>query len=278
MNNKKLTNKKYWNDIYEDMPGEISVNVESDKKASWWRRNSSSYSNYLYDCFIKKHMPQKEGLSIVEVGSAPGDNMVSFKYKYHCVPYGIEYAKSGAEMNKQVFEKNGIPSENVIETDFFDDDFQDKYRNHFDVVYSSGFIEHFSDPKDVVKKHINILKPGGTLIISIPNFRYLNFILKAFFNTSFIPTHNLELMDLDVFRECFNFPDFKVSECCYKGSFAFPQPTYTPPWKRFIEKVLGKFQLLINMILRVTFKDSGPESRYFSENLYCAGIKKIDKS
>jgi len=278
MSNIKLTNKKYWNDIYEDMSSDDLVDKGSENNVSWWKKNSSSYSNYLYSAFIEKHIPKEEGLSIVEVGSAPGDNMVSFKHKYNCVPYGIEYSKSGAEMNKRVFEKNGIPADHVIEADFFDEEFQDKYRNYFDIVYSSGFIEHFSDPKDVVKKHINILKPGGTLIVSIPNFRYINFILKAFFNTSFIPTHNFELMDLIVFRECFDFSDFNVNECGYKGSFAFPQPTYTPPWKRFIEKVLGKFQLLINMVFRMVFKGNGPESRFFSENLYCAGIKNIDNS
>jgi SAM-dependent methyltransferase len=40
----------------------------------------------------------------------------------------------------------------------------------FDVVYSNGFIEHFTKWEDVLLKHARLVKPGGLLMVSVPNF------------------------------------------------------------------------------------------------------------
>jgi SAM-dependent methyltransferase len=40
----------------------------------------------------------------------------------------------------------------------------------FDVVYSFGVIEHFDDPRPMVQKHFDLLRPGGTAIITVPHF------------------------------------------------------------------------------------------------------------
>lgn len=39
----------------------------------------------------------------------------------------------------------------------------------FDLVYSSGLIEHFDDTAAVVAEHIRLLKPGGKLVLAVPN-------------------------------------------------------------------------------------------------------------
>ena len=40
----------------------------------------------------------------------------------------------------------------------------------FDLVYSLGVIEHFEDARSIVEKHLFLTKPGGRVVISIPNF------------------------------------------------------------------------------------------------------------
>ena len=52
----------------------------------------------------------------------------------------------------------------------------------FDVVMSRGFIEHFDEPSSVVDRHLDLLKPGGLLVVSIPNLRGVNGLLTRFFH------------------------------------------------------------------------------------------------
>jgi 2-polyprenyl-3-methyl-5-hydroxy-6-metoxy-1,4-benzoquinol methylase len=44
-------------------------------------------------------------------------------------------------------------------------------REAFDVVLSGGFIEHFTDVAAIVQKHLQLLKPGGRLVVMIPNLK-----------------------------------------------------------------------------------------------------------
>lgn len=272
----KLTSKEYWSKYYtgrglieETQSPQIYRNI----KPSLLRGYTQNYGSYLWEKFIDKYFSCDETKSVVEVGSAPGTHIVKFSKKFGYKAYGIEYTNDGAHLNRAVFRKNGIPEENVIHADFLDPAFQTSYKDFFDIVVSSGFLEHFTNPKEVVQCHLNILKPGGLLLVSIPNFRYINFALKSFFGTEFISTHNLNLMDLDTFRDCFDFNNFEIIECRYIGGFKFPQPTITKPWKRFIERIMGKLQLVVNVLFRLLFKDKGWESRYFSGSLVCFGRK-----
>jgi 2-polyprenyl-3-methyl-5-hydroxy-6-metoxy-1,4-benzoquinol methylase len=41
-------------------------------------------------------------------------------------------------------------------------------------LVSWGLIEHFTDTESVISAHVNLLKPGGILIVSIPNLRGFN--------------------------------------------------------------------------------------------------------
>lgn len=40
----------------------------------------------------------------------------------------------------------------------------------FDVVYSSGLIEHFDDTRAVIQEHLRLVRPGGCLALIVPNF------------------------------------------------------------------------------------------------------------
>lgn len=55
-----------------------------------------------------------------------------------------------------------------VQGDIFSIPFKD---NSFDLVYNSGVIEHFPNPTNIaaVKEMARITKPGGTLVIIVPN-------------------------------------------------------------------------------------------------------------
>jgi SAM-dependent methyltransferase len=274
----RLTTVGYWEQGHGGGAEELRVDASAGESAPWWRRDASDYQNFLVWRRLDMHLPRGSHLRFLEVGAAPGRNLVQFRRRFGYDPYGVEYTDAGMRLMEATLRAHGIPESHAIHADFFAEGFQAAHRESFDVVGSFGFLEHFGRPKEVVRKHLDLVKPGGTLVITIPNFRYLNYYLKAFYNKSFIPTHNLDLMDPDVFSRCFQHDDFKVAFCGPVGSFQFPQPSHTARWKRLIEKVLGKVQLAANATLRATAGERAPESRYFSAQLMCIGSRKEGSS
>jgi len=109
-------------------------------------------------------------------------------------------------IDKQVVEKmemvNHLPKATIhcIESDFFTFQTEQKY----DVVFSSGFIEHFQDTKNVIDKHIELLSEKGVLLFLLPNFRGLNGWLNKIFDRKSYDTHNINSMRLDFLRAIMN--------------------------------------------------------------------------
>lgn len=270
----RLTIAEYWERSQGTDLQPNSVAPVSQNMLHWWRRSPSAYAAYLRDALCRKYIHDGERLTFLEVGAAPGRNLVKFHRDFGCTTFGVEYTDIGVKIMKDVLAANQIPPANAIHSDFFDPQFHSQYREAFDIVASFGFLEHFDRPKDVVEKHLSLLKSGGLLFITIPNFRYLNYYLKRFFGTDWIQTHNLSLMDLQNFKDCFSHESFEIHECRYLGCFQFPEPTQTKPWKRIVEKIMGKMQLLLNAVLIRLFRDKPPESRYFSGTIVCIGRKR----
>jgi 2-polyprenyl-3-methyl-5-hydroxy-6-metoxy-1,4-benzoquinol methylase len=79
---------------------------------------------------------------------------------------GVEYAENSHQQTAQLFSDAQAPAD-IRHEDFMKTTFEP---NSFDVVYSFGVIEHFTDPRPMVNKHLDMLKSGGVAIITVPNF------------------------------------------------------------------------------------------------------------
>ena len=45
-------------------------------------------------------------------------------------------------------------------------------QTQFDCLIYADVLEHLANPAEVLREHVDLLQPGGTVIISVPNFRY----------------------------------------------------------------------------------------------------------
>jgi 2-polyprenyl-3-methyl-5-hydroxy-6-metoxy-1,4-benzoquinol methylase len=79
---------------------------------------------------------------------------------------GIDYSEVGINRCKGLFEALNLKID-LHHTNFFEHSLPIA---SFDFVTSFGFIEHFDNPKVAVKYHIDLLKPGGMALITIPNY------------------------------------------------------------------------------------------------------------
>jgi len=277
-----LTEKSFWNDVHDGArskgrgAGRPRALVKSALDEDFVQAVRSYREYVLWKTYYEPHMPRTPGAKVIEIGSAPGTHLVHIHQSFGLNPYGLEYAEVGAEANRKVFTDHNIPAGNVIEADFFSDVFLDQYRGSFDVVLSRGFIEHFDDVGKVVDRHVALLKPGGKLFIMIPNFTGLNALLCKAFDPELLTLHNLEIMEIERFRQLFDKPELTPIACSYLGTFnlSLLMSNQQNARKLILESLQRTVQPLLNASFALLFKEHGAESRWTSPYLIYVGAKR----
>jgi len=269
-----LSEKNYWNGLYTgfNLSG-ISNRILTFLNSVPLLQNYSYFQ--LWKVILKKYLPADDSLTVLEAGSAPGNNLIDFHNKWGYNPFGVEYTPLGAEINRKLFEKNDINTENVIFQDFLSEDFLNEYANRFDIVSSFGLIEHFNNPEQIIQHHIDILKPGGILLIQIPNLSGINYKLSYFFNKDILDIHNLNIMHPDRFSALFNNAGVSSVFCGYYGTFNFGLYNARGFWKMLLLKCCNIFQLILNVLFRIFFARKGFENKNTSPYLIFIGRKSV---
>lgn len=107
----------------------------------------------------------------------------------------------------------------------------------FDVVVCSETIEHLENPRHVFRTLRSLLRPGGLLVLTMPNQEsirsYVGLILAGHF-TLFLgncyPAHITALLRMDLERLC-NEAGFEKPRFRYTGEGCIPKATWTT-WRR----------------------------------------------
>ncbi len=180
--------------------------------------DSRNFAEYIFWRSLKEYLPKDRRMKVLEVGSAPGKNLIRLHRIFGYIPYGIDNSESGVMINRAYFEKNGLHKDNIIYGDFFDKRFHQRYKDYFNICFSYGFLEHFDDSDYVMEQHIDVLKKGGILVIAIPNFRYINYLLLSIFSPSTIGIHNRKIMNIPSFNKLFH-RKMEPLFCGYQGGF-----------------------------------------------------------
>ncbi len=279
----RLTEQSYWNNVYTETTLPPQTTATTPQKTGlkgflkhyldpYWR----DYSDYLeWDVLYEAHLPKTKGLKIIEIGSAPGTNLVRLHQTFGYEPYGVEYAEAGANLNRAVFSQYGLNPNNVIRADFFSEGFLARYEGTFDLVISRGFIEHFTEMESVIDAHLRLLKPGGKLIITIPKLTGVPNLLFRIFNPAVIPMHNLKIMNRNTFATMFQRAELRPQYCHYYGTFksSVCGAAQSSGVKKAIMETLMNGQLLLNLLFRGIFGKRGAESLAFSPYLIYIGTK-----
>lgn len=90
----------------------------------------------------------------------------------------------------------------------------------YDMVLSFGLIEHFSDTKFIIEKHLPFLKPGGTLFITLPNFKGINGWVQRKFDLENYNKHYIESMNPALLESYCKQLGLKAVESYYHGKFS----------------------------------------------------------
>ncbi len=196
-----LTDKNFWEKYWENKI-DLSVKIPP---------------NYLFHKELEAIVKTENVQTAIELGGFPGYYAVFLKKYLHLevtlLDYFIHQPITEALLKTNGLAKNDI---RVIETDLFNYTPQKQY----DLVLSCGLIEHFNDTADIIRRHVNFLKPNGTLFITLPNFRAVNGWLQKTFDKSNYHKHNINSMNPQLLADICWQLGLEVLQSRYFGKFS----------------------------------------------------------
>lgn len=152
-----------------------------------------------------------------EIGCYPGTYLAVFG-KFGFILSGIDIIDGADNALIKWLNKQNYSIGKIIKRDFL------KYKSiqKYDVVYSLGFIEHFVDYEDIVKRHVSLVKNNGFVVITTPNFRgkLQNFLRRTLAKNS-LDHHNIDSMDPNKISKILKRQGLKVIYQGYFGGFLF---------------------------------------------------------
>jgi len=183
----------------------------------------------LFESIIHQYQPK----TALEIGGFPGFYSVFLKKYFGLDTYLVDIVVI-EDFLKRLLEANQLSGDSVhaIESDLF----QWKPDRLFDLVYSNGFIEHFDDTLKVVQSHVDLVNPGGIVLITLPNFRSLNGWFQKIFDPVNYAKHNIACMDVAFLRYVARQAGLTNVQVFYYGYFSIwlePTARYKPLAKLF---------------------------------------------
>jgi len=176
-----LTDKKYWDNYWRNitLPMEIKYN------------RADPFINEILKIY-KRHLPVNPEFSLLEIGGAPGQYLAFFNKTFQYQISLLDFSEIGLKKAEENLRILNIPC-TFYEINIMSDSLNSLPL--FDIVFSQGFLEHFRDPGVVLKKHLELLKPGGLLLLGIPNLRGIYSFFLKILAPEMLKKHNLAVMD-----------------------------------------------------------------------------------
>lgn len=165
-----------------------------------------------------RHIPRGRDLRFIEIGAYPGRYLWYFSKYFGMQVSGLEYVLDCCEKARAYLRAVGVQA-SIIHADFFDYELESQ-DEAYDLVASFGFVEHFADIASVLSRKLALVRPGGWMVVVVPNHTGIyGEVLKAVNHEKFV-THNR--MSLEDLREALGkLPAADVVEAGYFGRFGF---------------------------------------------------------
>ena len=122
----------------------------------WWLRRD----------FLERMWPDVRGLRVVEVGSGPAHDSITFAERGAQVT-AVDHSESGLRLASDVYARLRLPLQ-TVRADAQALPFKD---GQFDIAFNAGVLEHFTDEQleRVVDEMMRVVKPGGLFVAFCPN-------------------------------------------------------------------------------------------------------------
>ncbi len=225
-------------------------------KDFWSKKEQRQGFDYVDD--LAPWLPHGESLRFLEIGCNPGGILASFGKRFGYELNGVDFIADPVDIEAYL-KSLGLRVGSIERADALTWEPSRK----FDVVGSFGFIEHFENALEIADRHFRLVKPGGHVTITMPNFARGQWILHRIFDAAQLAVHNTKIMNLRFFREVARRNHATLLHSAYAGGhFEFwPDHSERPP---LVKKAMWK---TANFTKRVLRRLPGKTNPFFSPYL-----------
>ncbi|MFQ5489790.1 MAG: class I SAM-dependent methyltransferase [Phycisphaerae bacterium] len=184
----------------------------------YWQRQPTPQTPWTapWLALLEQHLPTGPAFRALEVGCVPGRIMRAIHDRLGYRVHGIDYSEIADQLADDL-ERQGLSHLTVERADLrtYQPD------ELFDLVYSMGVIEHFSDYSHMVDHHCRLVRPGGYVHITMPNFRGLQYWLRRWMCPQALLGHHLRAMSARRLRRRLQANGLNIVYCDGWGTFDF---------------------------------------------------------
>ncbi len=153
-------NHYHWDKIWTE--------TKDDAEFWWWvQRENEGVRGRKIISYIEQYLGKIKGLKTIEVGSGSGTYSLVFAQRGASVTL-LDYSQEALLCAARRFDSRGLSASFVCGDAF---NLEPNLLEKFDVAMSFGTIEHYRYPERflMARAHLDLVKPGGIVIISVPN-------------------------------------------------------------------------------------------------------------
>lgn len=147
---------------------EVAIAYDKDDKAMFAREHGMKYP---YSFMPRLDMLQyvdlkKPSLKVLEVGCACGATLLAiYNQNPQAKLYGIEFNEQAAALASHFATIEALDVEKLQKPE---------WREMFDYIILGDVIEHLKEPWQAMKNLASLVKPGGYVIVSVPNVMHIS--------------------------------------------------------------------------------------------------------
>lgn len=118
--------------------------------------------------FIQKTLPIKAGIRVLEIGCGEGGVLKPF-FDLGCECVGVDLDQPRIDLAEEFLaEERKTDRMLVMNKNVYDEDFQSKYRNHFDLIILKDVIEHIHGQEAFIPFMKGLLSEQGQIFFGFP--------------------------------------------------------------------------------------------------------------
>jgi len=182
MNVEDKAGEAYWSSFWNQlsMPDPVDLNDPSLKSYEFrkWHKIFDKAFSHL----------DKPNSKVLELGCGNSVFLSYFNKQFGLDVWGLDYSEFGCNQTKRILDRDGVNG-HIVQGDIFNPPAE--LIGQFDVVCSFGVLEHFEDSTATLVAFAKFLKPGGTLITSVPYLKGAVGLLQKAMNKPVYDIHIL---------------------------------------------------------------------------------------